>query len=267
MERPVRPRANVFAIHSWDDAVALRRMQDLLRVADPPLAHYSVPPERALVGSPDDVREGIFHRISSATAVVVLNSPGLHRREMATFEMELAAQLGKRIVVVQPHGDFGLPVPRALDGHVYRYATWRSDVLGRAIRGEYPQDGRIFELAEVADRRDFVALLAAGVGTASFAVAIRSAQSFLALQRELKVHGIELRWGSQDTNSVVRDGLLVAGIGLLLGSLSGDGRTAAYAALGGAALGIAVGVRRTYEARLLGARETRILAVRPGAEP
>ncbi|MDC0681552.1 hypothetical protein [Sorangium atrum] len=93
-------RANVFAIHSWDDADALRRMEGLLRVADPSLAHYSVLPERALQGTSEEVERNITHRIAVATAVVVMNTPGLHQRETATFEMETAVRMGKRIIVV-----------------------------------------------------------------------------------------------------------------------------------------------------------------------
>lgn len=46
-------RANVFAIHSWDDAEHCRRMETLLRASDPDLAHYTVSPERPILG---DVR-------------------------------------------------------------------------------------------------------------------------------------------------------------------------------------------------------------------
>ena len=54
-------RANVFAIHSWDDADATRRIEELLRVADPSLAHYSVLPERALQGTSEEVEQSIAH--------------------------------------------------------------------------------------------------------------------------------------------------------------------------------------------------------------
>jgi hypothetical protein len=48
-------RANVFAIHSWDTADDCRHMEDLLRASDPTLAHYTVPPERALTGTTEPV--------------------------------------------------------------------------------------------------------------------------------------------------------------------------------------------------------------------
>ncbi|MGK3982336.1 hypothetical protein WME99_04830 [Sorangium sp. So ce136] len=256
-------RANVFAIHSWDDADALRRMEELLRVADPSLAHYSVLPERAIQGTSEDVERSIAHRIAVATAVVVVNTPGLHQRETATFEMETAVWMGKRIIVVQPYGNFELAVPQVLDGHVYRYATWRSDVVGRAIRGEYPQDGRVFDLAEVSDRRVLIGTLAAGVAAASFMVIARTASALQALQQDLAARGIDLRWDGEVTRTVVEHTLLGAGIGLLLGALSGDGKTAVYAAAGGAAIGAAAGIHRVYNARLIGTTHLRVLALEP----
>jgi hypothetical protein len=254
-------RANVFAIHSWEDADACRRMEELLRASDPALAHYSVLPERALAGTPKEVAESITTRIGFATAVVVMNTPQLHRRATATFEMETAVRLGKRIVVVQPPGEFQQPVPQMLDGHVYRYATWRSDVVGRAIRGEYPQDGRVFDIAEVADRRALVGILAAGVGVVSFAVLTRVASGFLALKRDLAAEGIELRWENEHTEVVLGYALCGAAIAGLFGALSGDEKAALFAAGAGAAIGAVVGAHRVYKACLLGSAHLRVLAV------
>jgi hypothetical protein len=263
MEDPVPERANVFAIHSWDDADACRRMEELLRGADPGLAHYSVPPERALQGTAKEVEQSITKRIDVATAVIVMNSPGLHKRTTATFEMELAVRKGKRIVVVQPYGDFRQPIPQVLDGHVYRFAAWRSDVVGQAIRGEYPQDGRVFDLAEVADRRRLVGILALGVAAVSFVVTARAAGAFQALQRDLAARGVELRWDDNATQKVIEHALWGAGIGLLLGALSGDEKTALYAAAGGAAIGAALGVHRVYKAHLLGTTDVCVLTIEP----
>ncbi|WP_437299420.1 hypothetical protein [Sorangium sp. So ce426] len=256
-------RANVFAIHSWDDADVLRRMEELLRVADPSLAHYSVPPERALQGTSEDVERNITHRISVATAVVVMNTPGLHQRETATFEMETAVRMGKRIVVVQPHGNFDLPVPQVLDGRVYRYAAWRSDVVGRAIRGEYPQDGRVFDLAEVVDRRVLIGILAAGVATVSFIVIARASSALQALQQDLAARGIDLHWDGEATRTVIQHTLVGASVGLLLGALTGDGKAALYIAAGGAAIGAAAGVHRVYNARLIGTTHLRVPTIEP----
>lgn len=257
-------RANVFAIHSWDDADACRRMEELLRESDPDLAHYSLPPERAVEGSDEEVEKSIYGRIQFATAIMVLNTPGLHRRPYSDLEMRIAVALRKRIVVVQPPGAFQQPVPAVLDGQVYRYATWRSDVVGRAIRGEYPEDGRVFDLAEAVDRRHLVGVLAAGVAAVSLVVTISAVDSFQALQRELAAGGIEMQWCGDDTASVLGHaaiGALLAGG--VIGLLTRDAKAALIAAGAGGALGAAVGVKRTYNAKLLGTSGTRVLAVEP----
>lgn len=257
-------RANVFAIHSWDNADDCRRMEELLRASDPELAHYSLPPERALTGTLEEVAASIRSRIEFATAVVVLNSPGLHRRGYSDFEMRTAVSLGKRIVVVQPYGEFQQPVPAVLDGQVYRYATWRGDVVGRAIRGEYPHDGRVFDLAEVADRRHVVGVLAAGVAAVSLVVVVNVAASFLSLQRELVGAGVAVRWTGEDTANVLGH---AAGGALILGGLAalltGDAKTALLAAGAGGAIGASVAVHRAYKARLIGTSHVRVLAVEP----
>ncbi len=257
-------RANVFTIHSWDNADDCRRMEELLRECDPDLAHYSLPPERAVPGTTEEVAASIRSRIEFATAVVVLNTPGLHNRATSDFEMRTAVNLGKRIVVVQPHGEFQQPVPAVLDGQVYRYATWRSDVVGRAIRGEYPQDGRVFDLAEVADRRDVVGILAGGVAAVSIAVIVNTAGSLQNLQRELGAAGIDVRWNAKDTSKllghVVTGALIVGGIAA---AFTGDFKTALYAAGAGGAAGAAIAVHRAYEARLIGASRVRVLAIAP----
>lgn len=256
-------RANVFAIHSWLDASACRRMEDLLRSADPDLAHYSILPERALGGTFMEVRRNIEQRIQFATAVLVMNTPDLYQRSTAKFEMETAVRMEKRIVVVQPYGEFQLPVPAALDGNVYRYATWRSDVVGRAIRGEYPEDGRVFDIAEVADRRVLVGLLARGIALASFALIVNDVQNIKQLHNELAARGVELRWTRGDTDTVVGHALAGAAIAGLLGALSGDTKTALLLAAAGAAVGAAVGVHRVYNACLLDHRTFRTLVVEP----
>lgn len=259
----MKKRTNVFTIHAWDEAPACRRMEDLLRASHPDLAHSTVLPERAINGAPLEVRRSIEGRIKFASAVVVVNTPGLHQRPTASFEMKTAVSMGKRIVVVQPPGDFRAPVPAELAGHVYRFAPWRSDVVGRAIRGEYPQDERIFDIAEVADRRALLAVLAAGVAAVSFAVVIETANAMRAFGHDLASYGVELRWNETDTGIVLERALYGAVVGTLLGALSGDGRTTLYAACAGAAIGAAAGVNRVYRAKLIGSTQTRVLTIEP----
>jgi hypothetical protein len=257
-------RVNLYAIHSWDNPDACRRMEQLLRESDPSLVHYSVLPERALEGTAEEVRANITKRISFATAVVVMNTPGLHKGQTASFEMDTAVRMGKRIVLVQPPDNFRQPIPAMLDGHVYRYAGWRSDVVGRAVRGEYPYDSRVFDIAEVADRRALVGILAAGVAATSFLICTKVAGADRTLQRELADAGVDLRWSKTDTASVFGHALvgtlLFAGLTAIF---SRDTKTALLAGVAGGAIGATVGVHRVYSAHLLGTSHLRVLAVGP----
>lgn len=257
-------RANVFAIHSWAEAEVCHRFERLVRASDPQLAHYSVPPERAIDAPADEVVESLRHRIAFATSVVVLNTPGLHKRPWSDLEMRIAAEMQKRIVVVQPPENFEQPIPSAIDGSVYRVAPFRADVVGRAIRGEYPQDGRVFDLAEVADRREIVGLAAGGVAAVSILVTVYNLASFRKLKEELAGRGVVLRWRAEDTVSVIAHAtggaLLAGGLAALL---SEDSKTAWLAAAGGAVLGAAIATRKVYRAALLGTASLRVLTLDP----
>jgi hypothetical protein len=192
----------------------------------------------------------------------VLNTPGLHRRPYSDYEMRTSVELDKRIVVVQPPGAFGQPVPTVLDGHVYRYASWRSDVVARAVRGEYPYDNRTFDLAEVADRRTVVTVLSAGVAVASLVVIAKAADGIQRLKDELAGAGVQMQWSAPagpSTAKYAAGGALIAGA--IVAAATGDLRSTLLAAGAGGLAGAAVAAHRTYHAHLLGSAELRVLAV------
>lgn len=261
LEPAVDRRQNVFAIHSWEDAERCRRMESLLRATHQNMAHYTILPERALSGTPDQVAEDIVGRIGFATSVVVINTPGLHRRATARLEMQAAVRMRKRIVVVQPHGSFEQPIPADLNNRIYRVAPWRSDVVGRAIRGEYPQDGRVFDVAELADRRALVGILSAGVVFASFAVIVHDLMQLRRLRQDLSRVGVNLEWDGNIASAAGASAWLGGAIGACLGLLSGDRQTALLLAGAGALVGAASAAHHVYKARLLGAQQLRILTV------
>lgn len=254
-------RANLFVIHAWDEPETYRRMVELLSNQTSGLAHYSIPAWRPLVGPDEEVAASIRMRIQTATAVVVLNTPGLHKRHWSRFEMEAAVAMGKRIVVVQPHHEYDLPVPGALRDNVYYLAPWRGDVVGRAIRGEYPPGQPVYDVAEVADRRRLVGRVAAAVATVSVLVVGATAAALATLRRDMAAQGIDLRLDAVAT--VAGHALIGAGVGLLIGALSGDQETMLYAAGAGAATGAAIGMRRVYNAKLTEARGMQLLTATP----
>lgn len=257
-------RHNLFVVHSWDEAGTYTRMNELLAGHDAGVANYSVPPWKAVPGPDDVVLASIDRRIQTASAVVVLNTPGLHRRPTSGYEMHRSVEMGKRIVVLQPHGAFDQSIPQVLDGNIYRVSSWRGDVLGRAIRGEYPYDGRVFDVAEVVDRRELVGGIAALVGIGSFLVIGATLSRRKELADELAAIGIRLDWTGSEVASVAGPalgGALVAGV--LTALVTRDAKSAAMAAMAGGAAGAAYGLVGVYRSRLLGTQRLQVLTLEP----
>lgn len=255
-------RHNVFVVHSWEEWPTYHRMMELLSAREAGIADYSVPPWKAVDGSDDEVIARINSRISTATAIVVLNTPGLHHRAWSSYEMQASVRMNKRIVVLQPHDNFWRPIPSLLDDHLYRVAPWRSDVLGKAIRGEYPQDGRVFDIAEQAERRSLVQVLAVGVGTVSLALLVKTVVALRDLQNDLAQEGVRLEWNDRAAGQVALHALAGAAlIGGLTALITDDARASLVMAAAGGLAGAAVGARRVYMAAVNGTSSLRVLTV------
>lgn len=255
-------RSNVFVIHSWEEADAYARMKELLAARESGLADFSVPPWKALPGPDDEIAASIDNRIQRASAVVVLNTPQLHHREWSSYEMTRAVEMNKRIVVLQPHGEFEQSIPQVLDGNVYRVAPWRSDVLGRAIRGEYPQDGRVFDISEVLERRELVKLAAGTVGFVSLLVAVKTAAEMKRLTEELAKNGMQLAWTNAEIAQVAIPALAVGFATMTLTALfTRDAKSALMAGVAGATAGATYGLLNVHRARVLGTKQLRVLTV------
>jgi hypothetical protein len=260
------PRNNIFVIHSWEESPTYHRMMELLSAREAGVADYSLPPWKAVEGPDDEVIASIDSRISTATAVVVLNTPGIHHRPWSSYEMQTAVRMNKRIVVLQPHEGFWRPIPSILDDHLYRVAPWRSDVLGKAIRGDYPQDGRIFDIAEQAERRALTQLLAVGVGTVSIALLVTTVLELRDLQNDLAGAGIHVEWNDHATGRTALHALTGAAlIGGLTALITEDAKAAVIMAVAGGLAGAAFGTHRMYKARLNGMSSLRVLTVVPAS--
>lgn len=254
-------RRNIFLIHSWDDAETYQEAVDLLKVRDAGLADYSVPPWRELQGSAAEIERQIRSRISSATAVVVVNSVGLHRRDWSGREMAIAVELDKPIVVLQPRREFWLPIPQVLDGSIYRVSSWRGDALGRAVRGEAPQDTRVFDIAELRDRLEIVKMLAAGVACCSLVAIATSLYAREQLVRDLAAHGVRIDW-TPDNTAIARFALSGAALGGVTAAICTRNVTGAVlGALAGGLGGAALGTTLVYRAAVHGTRDLRVVAL------
>lgn len=261
-------RNNIFMVHSWDESDSYEQARSLLLSKESSLADYSIPHWQPVEGSEAEVKASIRARISWASAVIVLNTAGLHRRPFSAFEMQQAAELNKRIIVLQPHRKFGHPIPAALDGAVYRVVPWRGDVLGRAVRCEYPYDNRVFDVAEKADRRRIVQILAAVTGAASLLVLSRTASAFTSLREDLQKQGITLTVGSFSTEDMMSTALAGA---LLAGGITAlatrDLSSACWGAAAGAVFGACLNANDQYRALLHGTQDLRVLTMIENHEP
>ncbi len=176
-------------------------------------------------------------RIRVATHIIVLVGDDLADSPCCRLEIEIARRYGKQIIAVYPTGTFGSPIPEVLDGGIYRAIGWRGNALERAIRGEYPPEGRVFDISEDVARRKGVALIGSlAVGTAIL-FAVQSEHEVAVLRGELLAAGLAVPEPVQANIAPwvlggALSGLLVAA---LLGGRHGD-------LLVGAGIGAAMGV-------------------------
>ncbi|MCB9729127.1 MAG: TIR domain-containing protein [Deltaproteobacteria bacterium] len=246
-------RCNIFVVHSWHDGDLYDRMLDLLRAREAGLADYSVPAHRPLEGTDTEIEASIVQRMRTATAVVVLNSPGLGNSAWCDFELCAAVEMSKRVVVLQPHATPDAPAPRRLRESDPAVVPWRSDSLGRAIRGEWAPRPRVHDLAERADRAAIVKAVSSAAASLSILVLYRDARELDALRADFASLGYQLVWTAGARREVARSAGLGALIGAALGALLGSGgrHTLVGAAAGGLA-GLARGHSRVVEATLSG---------------
>jgi len=161
-------------------------------------------------------------------------------------------------------GAFEQPIPGVLDGEIYRVSPWRSDVLGRAIRGDYPHESRTFDIAERAERRKLVKVVAGGAAVLGAAVIVTELRDLLLLQAELARNGIELQWTEAATMIVAGHAAMRAALGGGVATLvSDDLGTVLRAALAGGLFGGAVGLNTVRRAALFGSSSLRMLVVEP----
>lgn len=189
-------------------------------------------------------------RIRWSSVVIVLVTESLHNAAWTEFEIDTARKYGKPIIAVYPNGEFGSPMPRTLNDGLYRAIGWRGNALEKAIRGEYPPDARIFDIAEDVERREGVRL---AVGAAAGAVLLfaGATQAHVAeLKSELLAAGLPVP--SLSRADYVVPWALGGGVaGLLLDALlGGRGAGLLVGTLAGAGLGAGAGLVHHAHAEL-----------------
>jgi hypothetical protein len=129
-------------------------------------------------------------RIRMATHIIVLVSRDLADSPCCKLEIEIARRYRKPIIAVYPNGEFGSPIPKVLDGELYRAIGWRGNALERAIRGEYPVESRVFEISQEVARRKGVALLGTLAAGSAVLFGLQLEREVALLRRELLAAGM-----------------------------------------------------------------------------
>jgi MTH538 TIR-like domain (DUF1863) len=245
-------RLHFYISHSFGHADKYARLLEFMEDEGLHTADYSVPVSRQVPGDDDAVRAAITERIARCNRVLVLVTDGIHKSPYIEHEIAVAQEFGKPIIGIFPHGENGAAIPAILAKRHYRMIGWRPGSLAKAMRGEYPPESRVFDIAELEDRREMILAVGGATAAVAFLVAGWEAGNCLALRRELREKGIEV----VDDNG---PGFLeTAGppfaIGALLGAAVGGviGRTEKALLTGavlGGGIGLAVGTTRYFRLR------------------
>ena len=127
---------NLFISHSWTYSDAYEKLVNLLNgVSAFTYRNYSVPKDDPIHNAPYDyqLKARIRNQMQHASCVLVLAGVYSTYSKWIKIELELAAEMGKRIIAVEPWGSqrTSLVVKNAANEIV----GWNSSTIIRAIRG------------------------------------------------------------------------------------------------------------------------------------
>jgi hypothetical protein len=219
------PQASAFVSYRFSLAQEYVGLLDMFERQGLAVVNRSVDAWNPLALPTPELRASLDMRIRMSTHVIVLVSHDLAKSSTCRLEIETARLYNKPIVAVYPHGTFGGPIPKVLDGALYRAIGWRANALERAIRGDYPVESRVFDISEDADRRKGVVL----IGTLAAGTAV-----LFGVQLESEVRQL-------------RDELRAAGIAVPEPEPKKTVELTIAGALGGAGIAALLGARRPQE--------------------
>ncbi|MDI9473126.1 MAG: TIR domain-containing protein [Bacillota bacterium] len=127
---------NLFISHSWSYKDAYENLVGMLD-AKPYFSYknYSVPKDDPIhrVGSDRELRNAIREKIRPASCVLILAGVYATYSKWINIEIELAKEMGKRIIAIEPWGSerTSSVVKNAAD----KVVKWNTDPIVGAIRG------------------------------------------------------------------------------------------------------------------------------------
>lgn len=248
-------RRRIFISHAFEHVADYAGLLGRFDAHGYEVHNHSIPFWNPVDAQGRELAEVIDRKIRGCDAVLVLVTPGIHKSTWIQYEMQLAQFYGKRVIGVWRHGEKGsVPIPGLLDEQLYRMVGWNGPALMRAIEGDYPADSRVFDIAEVEDRKRLVRMLVSGVSIAAL-VLIGTRDVWMAwLNNALASRGVSLALEPvPDGPGIVGPAFVGALVGGLVAALTDrPNKNAASYMLAGGAIGAGFGVVSSY--RLLVSR-------------
>lgn len=129
---------NIFVSHYHSDAKYIENLKDLLKKQDTQMRNSSIYEEKAKndAHNPDYIKSLLRPHIDWAGTVVVLIGEKTSESNWVNWEVEYAADQGKRIVGVFLRGATDSDLPEALKENGNALVTWNSEKIDRAVNGE-----------------------------------------------------------------------------------------------------------------------------------
>lgn len=256
-------RRRVFISHAFASVGQYAALLDRLSAHNYDVYNHSIPFWNPVDACGQELAAAIERKMRGCHVVLVLVTPGIHNSAWIEYEMRLAQAFGKRVIGVWPHGDKGQPIPQLLDQQLSRMVGWNGPALIKAIEGEHPADTRVFDIAEIEDKKRIVRYLVSG---ASIGVLVLIGTRDLWMQwlnRALKPKGISLRLEEvPDGPGVVGPALIGSAVGLVAAAFTGKPReNMAPMMLVGGAIGAGVGVVASYRLHVLRSSGAQVIDV------
>lgn len=248
------PKIHLYISHSFDHAEKYERILEFVRGEGVPLADFSVPVWKQIEGDRDAVLAAIAERIRRSNRVLVLLTDEAHKSPYIEFEVEVARELGKPIIGVYPHGRNEGSIPGFVAEGFYKNVGWTRGSIAKALRLEYPPETRVFDIAEVEERRELVTNIGIAAGVFTAILAGFTAARYHNLRNELARRGITIvdDSGPGLLETAAQPTVVGALIGTAaMGAMFGTKKAMLAGAAIGGGIGAAVGVDRYYRARVV----------------
>lgn len=127
---------NLFISHSWTYSDAYEKLVKILNgVSDFTYRNYSVPKDDPIHNAPYDyqLRAAIRNQLQHASCVLVLAGVYATYSKWIKIELELAAEMGKKIIAIEPWGSER--TSSIVKGYADEIVKWQGTSIVKAIRG------------------------------------------------------------------------------------------------------------------------------------